>query len=263
MAAGQAAFFLPQDGNRMTEGTQQTAPAQTPAQAPARPGGQFALRHQAVLLATMLVCTFFSLFLFAIRVVKTGSTTHGSLVWNLFLAWIPAGLALLAYNLYRKWSCLGAAVVLPIIPVWLLFFPNAPYLLTDIVHLADRPEMPYWFDQILYLAFAFTGCYLGMISLLLMQALVRRSLGVWISWLFALFALFLSGFGIYLGRFTRFNSWEVLTAPKPIVKEILDWFLHPKSNIETFAFAIVFSIFFASIYLVIVAFVNLGWREKG
>jgi len=71
---------------------------------------------------------------------KTGTLTHGSLVWNLFLAWIPAGLALLAYNLYRKGSCLGAALVLPIAAVWLLFFPNAPYLITDIVHLAQSLE---------------------------------------------------------------------------------------------------------------------------
>jgi uncharacterized membrane protein len=237
-----------------------TEPIASPAPRPS--GGRFALRHQALLVATMLFCTFFSLFLFGIRVIKTGETTHGSLIWNLFLAWIPAGLALVAYNLYRKGSRLGAAIVLPIFPVWLLFFPNAPYLLTDIVHLTARPEMYYWFDQILYLAFAFTGCYLGMISLLLMQSVVRRLLGRWLSWIFAFAALVLSAFGIYLGRFTRVNSWELLTAPKPIFKEILDWFTHPKSNTETFLFAIVFSIFFASIYLVIVAFVNLGGREK-
>lgn len=238
----------------MTEQTQQAASP--------RSGGSFTLHRQALLLATMVFCSFVSLFLFGIRVVKTGETTHGSLIWNLFLAWIPAGLALLAYNIYRKGSCLGAAIVLPIFPVWLLFFPNAPYLLTDIVHLTARPEIYYWFDQILYLAFAFTGCYLGMISLLLMQSLVRRSLGRWLSWIFAFGALVLSAFGIYLGRFTRFNSWEVLTAPKPILKEILDWITHPKSNSETFLFAIVFSVFFASIYLVVVAFVHLGGREK-
>jgi uncharacterized membrane protein len=237
--------------------TEKTAPAPQPSA-----GRQFQLRYQALLIGTMILLTVVSVGLYGFRVIKTGETTYGTLIWNLFLAWIPAGLAILAYNIYRKPSCLGAAFVLPILPVWLLFFPNAPYLLTDIVHLRARPEMYYWFDQILYLAFAFTGCYLGMISLLLMQSTVRRSIGPWLGWLFALIVLALSGFGIYLGRFTRFNSWEVLTAPKPILKEIADWVTHPKSNGETYLFAIVFSVFFAAIYLVIVAFVNLGTREK-
>jgi uncharacterized membrane protein len=242
--------------------TEQTIPtALTPSPKPA--GRQFAFRHQALLIATMVLCSVVSLALIGFRMAKTGETTYSSLIWNLFLAWIPAGLALIAYNIYRKPSCLGAAFVLPILPVWLLFFPNAPYLLTDIVHLRPLPEMFYWFDQILYLSFAFTGCYLGMISLLLMQSTIRRSIGTWLGWLFALVVLFLSGFGIYLGRFTRFNSWEVLTAPKPILKEMIDWVTHPKSNSETFLFAIVFSVFFASIYFVVVAIVNMGTREKG
>jgi uncharacterized membrane protein len=227
-----------------------------------RPGGRFTLRTQAILVATMLFCTAVSLLLIAIRVFKTHETTYTPLAWNLTLAWIPAAMALLSYNINRKGSCLGAMLVLAFAAVWLLFFPNAPYLLTDIVHLQPKPEMPYWFDQILYLAFAFTGCYLGMISLLLMQALVRRLLGGAVSWLFAGGALILSGFGIYLGRFTRFNSWDLLTAPKPVIKEVLDWLLHPKSNMETFGFSIIFSLFFASVYFVVVAFVNLSREDR-
>jgi uncharacterized membrane protein len=225
-------------------------------------GGRFALRYQALLLATMLLSSAVCVLLFAVRWIKTGQTTYSSLNINLVLAWIPAVFAWIAHNAYRKGSCLGAVIALGCALVWLVFFPNAPYLITDIVHLRQRPEMPYWFDQILYMAFAFNGCYLGMVSLILMQALVRRSVGWIVSWIFALGALVLGGFGIYIGRFLRFNSWDLLVNPKPLVKEIFDWFRHPKSNSDAFIFALTFSVFFTAIYFVVVAILNLRRTES-
>ena len=224
--------------------------------------GLFALRHQALLVATMLLSSAVCVFLFGVRWIKTGQTTYSTLNVNLVLAWIPVVFAWIAYNVYRKGSCLGAVIALGCAAVWLLFFPNAPYLITDIVHLRQRPEMPYWFDQILYMAFAFTGCYLGMVSLILMQALVRRSLGWILSWIFALGALVMGGFGIYIGRFLRFNSWDLLVNPKPLAKEIFDWFRHPRSNSDAFIFALTFSVFFAAIYFIAVAILNLRRAES-
>jgi uncharacterized membrane protein len=224
---------------------------------------RFAMRYQAVLALTMVVCSGMSVLLWIIRWVKSGSTVYATLNFNLFLAWIPAVFALIAYNVYRKGSCVGAAIALFCAVIWLLFFPNAPYLITDLVHLRPRvEEMPYWFDQILYMAFAFSGCYLGMVSLILMQSLVRRSLGTVVSWLFALSSLVVGGFGIYIGRFLRFNSWDVLLNPKPLLQEILDWFRHPRSNSDAYIFALTFSIFFAAIYFVVVGILNLRKAER-
>ena len=225
--------------------------------------GRFAARYQAILIFTMVVCSGMSILLWVIRAVKSGTTVYASLNFNLFLAWIPAVFALIAYNVYRKGSCFGAAVALGCAVVWLLFFPNAPYLITDLVHLRPRvEEMPYWFDQILYMAYAFSGCYLGMISLILMQSLVRRSLGTIVSWLFALASLVAAGFGIYIGRFLRFNSWDILLNPIPLIKEIFSWFRHPKTNSDAFIFALTFSLFFAAIYFVVVAILNLRRAES-
>jgi uncharacterized membrane protein len=221
------------------------------------PGGRFALRSQALLVASMIVSSAMCVFLFAVRWVKTGQTTYYTLNINLILAWIPVTFAWVAYNVYRKGSCWGAAIAIGCGAVWLLFFPNAPYLITDLVHLHARPEMPYWFDQILYMAFAFTGVYLGMVSLILMQSLVRRALGWILSWVFAFGALVLGGFGIYLGRFLRFNSWDLLVNPKPLLKELLSWVRHPKSNSDAFIFALTFSVFFSAIYFVVVGILNL------
>ncbi|MGD0807198.1 MAG: DUF1361 domain-containing protein, partial [Anaerolineales bacterium] len=78
-----------------------------------------------------------------------------------------------------------------------------------------------------------------------------------VSWVFALGALVLGGFGIYIGRFLRFNSWDMLLNPKPLIKELLSWVRHPKSNSDAFIFAITFSVFFAAIYFVVVGILNL------
>jgi uncharacterized membrane protein len=71
----------------------------------------------------------------------------------------------------------------------------------------------------------------------------------------------LAGFGIYLGRNLRFNSWDLLVKPKPLLKEIFSWFRHPQSNSEAFLFALVFSVFFGAIYFVVVAILNLRRSE--
>ncbi|MBN1310505.1 MAG: DUF1361 domain-containing protein [Anaerolineae bacterium] len=61
--------------------------------------------------------------------------------------------------------------------VWLLLFPNAPYLLTDLVHLQPQENMPFWFDLILIVAFAWAGFFLRLISLVLMQGNPAESAG--------------------------------------------------------------------------------------
>jgi uncharacterized membrane protein YgcG len=135
--------------------TESAAPAPVPAAKPK--DTRFAFRYQALLVFTMVVCSGMSVLLWLIRVARSGGTVYASLNFNLFLAWIPAVFALIAYNVYRKGSCIGAVIALGCAVVWLLFFPNAPYLITDLVHLRPREDMPYWFDQILYMAFSFSG----------------------------------------------------------------------------------------------------------
>ncbi len=102
----------------------------------------------------------------------------------------------------------------PCAALWLVFFPNAPYIITDLLHLSAQDGVPVWYDLILLSAFAWTGAMLGMISLGLMHVLVARVAGGAWSWIFVLGVLMLSGFGVYLGRFPRWNSWDCWRARK-------------------------------------------------
>jgi uncharacterized membrane protein len=150
-----------------------------------------------------------------------GGPSHRFLVWNLFLAWLPYLAALGASALGRRPGGplralqLGAAGL-----VWLLFLPNAPYIMTDFVHLPYM-NFVWWYDVGTLLAFAWAGCILGVASLHLMRELVRARLGNAASWAFVLVCVGLSGVGIYLGRFLRWNSWDVLTSPRLLAHELL------------------------------------------
>lgn len=149
----------------------------------------------------------FSLALLALRMLERDNATYGFLAWNLFLAWIPLLLAVAAVTAWR-WG-LRLSVV-PLLALWLLFFPNAPYVVTDFVHLRDIGGMPRWFDVAMLGSFAVTSLALGFVSLYLVQNLIRARLGVAWSWFGALGAIALSGVGIYLGRVEQLNSWDVL-----------------------------------------------------
>ena len=127
--------------------------------------------------------SFVSILMLAVRAFFAGEIRFGFLPWNLFLAWIPLLFALAADRLHRttapRWTWFGVCAV-----VWFLFYPNAPYLITDLVHLKTRPPIPRWFDLILMMSFAWTGLFLGSFSLYLMQEIVRARVGRNWSWRF-------------------------------------------------------------------------------
>ena len=142
-------------------------------------------------------------------VVKDSGPTSRYLLWNLALAWIPLGFAFSAYRCFarrggRNLSFISCALA------WFFFFPNAPYITTDVVHIHDDHLTASWFQLISIMAYAWTGLSLGYISLYLMQEVVRARFGRLIEWLFVLVMLGAATLGIYLGRFLRWNSWDLL-----------------------------------------------------
>ncbi|HEX8348673.1 MAG TPA: DUF1361 domain-containing protein [Hymenobacter sp.] len=181
-----------------------------------------------------------SLALITVRVFVTHKLTFVFLLWNLFLALIPFGLSTM---LGLTVGPIRRRLLLPVGIVWLLFFPNAPYILTDLFHLEPRPGVPYWYDLGLILSCAWNGLMLAFASLLEMQGLVQRRLGAVTGWTFVTTALVLSSFGIYLGRYLRWNSWDVLTNPLMLFYDILNRVLNPLAYPRTYGVTVLFSIF--------------------
>jgi uncharacterized membrane protein len=185
--------------------------------------------RRALTIVALLAASAFCIATVAFRGHHTGDTFYNFLVWNLTLAWVPLVLALAAYAVARRGR---GPLVAALGMLWLLFFPNAPYLLTDFIHLHASATTPLWYDALMLAAFAWTGLLLGFASLYLMQTIWFRTAGPLVSWLGAVGALALASFGIYLGRFLRFNSWDALVRPNGIAhvitSDLENPFQHPR-----------------------------------
>ena len=196
-----------------------------------------AVRRELPALVGLAALSALALFLLVLRAHHAGRFELRFLVWNLFLAWVPLGAASMLVPLMHARRLRLAWPVL--FGVWLLFLPNAPYLLTDLVHLGPVERSPLWFDVLVYGQFAFTGVLLGVASLLLVQGAVRRAYGGLVSWVVVFGACGLAGFGVYLGRFLRWNLWDVLAEPRAILAEIApltDPISHPRAWVVTALF---------------------------
>lgn len=175
------------------------------------------LRHSPMRLPlALLLCSGLAAMLILGRILAPGQIRYLFLGFNLLLAWIPLGLAhlLRRYSLGRPrwWGNLGLGAL------WLAFFPNAPYIITDFVHLTNPFDgVPIQFDIALLALTAITGLLLGYASLEIVQGLIRNE---WLGWAFALGALLLCSVGIYIGRVERWNSWDLLMTPWSILQDI-------------------------------------------
>ncbi|MCU0435740.1 MAG: DUF1361 domain-containing protein [Bacteroidia bacterium] len=180
----------------------------------------------------LLLSTGFSVMLILLRVGFTGRLTYLFLVWNLFLAWVP----FLVAGWMRQRPFMGRMMFLCTGFIWLLFLPNAPYILTDLFHLKPNQGAPFWFDWLVLLSAGWTGLLLGLVSLRRMEQEVsgriarRKSRNLdFVRGIFVPVVLLLSAFGVYLGRFERTNSWEVMTNPFGVVSDVLSAVTTPRA----------------------------------
>jgi uncharacterized membrane protein len=188
------------------------------------------------------------------RIHRTGDPFYRFLVWNLILAWVPFALAVAAYDRARMRV---DALVAGLGVLWLLFFPNAPYMLTDFIHLKESTRAPVWYDALMLSSFAWTGLLLGFASLFLMQMVVRRVAGEAWSWVGVVCALTLASFGVYLGRFVRFNSWDALVRPGRVAQVIRNQLANPFEHPKLLAALVVLTGFLTVAYVVVYSFAGL------
>jgi uncharacterized membrane protein len=197
----------------------------------------------------------------SIRVAYTGNSEYVSILWNLFLAWIPFAIALHVYEGYRRRAARLSLWTGGLL--WLVFFPNAPYIVTDLKYLLrTSTDAPLWYDAVLLSAAAGCGLLLGFASLYLMQSVVRRALGTVNAWLFAVVVLGLSSFGVYLGRFQRWNSWDVFTRPRVLATDLWSGLVNPLDHPKVIAGTIVYTVFLAATYLVFYSLARESARER-
>jgi uncharacterized membrane protein len=177
-----------------------------------------------------------------------GDASFRFLLWNLMLAWIPLVIALAVYDSYRRGVRL--ALLAPAIAVWLLFLPNAPYIVTDFVHLSATSPAPLWLDGVELSAFAWTGMLLGFVSLYLVHVVARHRFGLAPSWIGVFGVLALVSVGVYLGRVKRWNSWDLLTQPGARLAQLHAHLGDPASLTRAAGISLAVTCLLAAAYLV-------------
>jgi uncharacterized membrane protein len=209
-------------------------------------------RKFALVVLSLLGASLISIGTLVFRIHQTHSLHYVFLVWNLFLAWIPLIAASFAFALARQRIGAGAGFL---IVVWLLFFPNAPYMLTDFIHLSERSATsPVWYDALMLSSFAWTALMLGFLSLYLIQALVAPRIGAAWAWVVVACALGLASFGIYIGRFAGFNSWDAVTRPRHVLSVIRQQTNSPLHDPKMLAALLALTVALFVGYLVVYAF---------
>jgi len=203
---------------------------------------RYILKNKSTLILALL--SVFSIILSITRVFFTNKIMFLFMFWNLFLAFIPWFIASIIY--YKKYS--NKYLLTFLIILWLLFFPNAPYVLTDILHLGKGSSVPRWYDLILLLSYGFTGMLYGFISLYIIEELMKHIYKIRFTGLISFVLIYISCFGIYLGRFLRWNSWDVLTNPNEIIVDIFSRITNPFDYPTTWVFTLLFGTLMNLIY---------------
>jgi uncharacterized membrane protein len=221
------------------------------------------------LVFTLLLSSIACVIILFTRIIITGSHRYFFLIWNLFLAWIPFIISLVIYRFYILYYMKNffKPVLFIFSFIWLIFYPNAPYILTDFIYIANfpsyiplpldpdiiNPNTILWYDILLSTSFSFIGHFIGLISLVIIHRIFDNLFNKYIGWIFATGSILLAGFGIFAGRFIRLNSWDFFTKPSIVVNQIYSGFL----NIKAISFSLYFSTFVLITYLVIHSFHEL------
>ncbi|MGC3958758.1 MAG: DUF1361 domain-containing protein [Verrucomicrobiota bacterium] len=193
-----------------------------------------------------------------LRVLFTKNLYYSFLIWNLFLAWLPLVFALLVRDTFQRTEAQtnrGGKFWL-FSALWLLFLPNAYYIFTDLIHLTNRFHFNFWVDLTVILSCALTGLVLGFVSLFLMQSIVIQRRGLLMGWGFVAAIAGLSSFGIYLGRFLRLNSWDIVAKPGKLYEGISS-FAMGQGQPHHFAFLALFAVFLFVGYVMLYALTHL------
>ena len=194
----------------------------------------------------------FTTILIIFRIIFSQELTYIFLAWNIFLAIIPLWFSrkLLQQKEFRTKSVL-------LLFLWLIFYPNAPYIITDLFHYTDRPPIPFWFDLLIMISAVWNGLILGLISLLQVEQFLSLHIQPYKVKALVILSFFLCGYGIYIGRFLRYNTWDVIAQPKGLLIDTIQNSIHPFHHPRTWAFTVLFAVMMAVIYYTLKSLIDL------
>jgi uncharacterized membrane protein len=198
----------------------------------------------------LLASSCFSCLLLFGRMLVTQSLEYIFLPWNLFLGFVPYWITWwMRRNVVIHQKRIKLFIALA---AWLLFIPNSFYIITDLFHFTNIRSAPKWFDLLLIFSFAWNGILCGIISLRRVEIIMMTLLkGKRFSLFIVFILMWLSAFGIYIGRYLRFNSWDLITDPLDLIRDILNMIVHPIHNIYPWGMTLCYSVFMTFLYFTV------------
>ncbi len=181
------------------------------------------------------------------RFIYSGEYRFIFLIWNLFLAWIP----FIVSTLFKRMQHIKWWKQLFVFLTWFLFFPNALYIVTDLIHLDTKTSVPKWYDALLLFSSSITGLLMAFVSLLRMERFLLLKFNSRVVNIMMLTILFFGSFGVYLGRFLRWNSWDIISNPFNLVFSIVQRFVFPFQHLQTWGITLLLTTLFYLLYLAI------------
>lgn len=207
-------------------------------------------------LATLTLGSLLSVLLLLVRIVTTGNLFFSFMFWNLFLAWLPLLFALgLRLNLTKKpwlhWQNIGLTLL------WLGFLPNSFYMMSDLIHIQLSGEAWLMYDVGMLLSFVLNGMILGFMSIYIVHMRLLKRMSAAKAHIVIGLVFLASGFAIYLGRFLRWNTWDVIVNPTGILFDLSERVINPLNYTQTFVVTFVYAAVIAGVYAAIYEFTEM------
>ena len=205
--------------------------------------------HKTELEKMLLLSCLFSICLTGLRVIYTSRLLFVWLNWNLFLAFVPYAITRFVSQ-RPAWRENNKKFLLVFIS-WLLFIPNSFYIITDLFHLNTRLPVPLWFDLALILSFVWNGLLLGILSVRQMEKIIESKFKLKNEWIFIYPLMLLNAFGVYVGRYLRYNSWDIISNPFQLFNDIIYLLVHPVRHRFDWSMIFCYSVFMTLIYITV------------
>ena len=207
----------------------------------------------------LVLISAFALGFLLIRMIYTQSFRFAFLPWNLFLAFIPYCIARLIQN---KERLITKIELYGLLAIWWLFLPNAPYIITDLVHLKLSSYQTVWLDMLIIYLFSMAGLLFGFKSLKITAHIVANHWGKKFHTIFVNLAILSCGFGIYLGRIERLNSWDLIIHPFTNMQHIVGLFVRYETIRNAWSFSLMLGLFLLALYHIFNLFASYEYQEE-
>lgn len=202
------------------------------------------------LMAALVGMSGVAISLLAARIIQTDSSRFGFLPWNLFLAIVPVLLAWWLIVRIQRFGWLQWQQLV-LTAAWVTFLPNSFYIITDLIHLRPNYEADLLFDITLLTSFVIAGIIFGYLSIYLMHLEILKRVGERRAYAIVGVLFLASSFAICLGRYTRWNTWDILLQPAGLLFDVSDRVINPDAHLQTYQTTLVLSIVLFAGYAVV------------